>query len=70
MTGAPFDLHQQPRIDKLVWEQPKIIIAENGSHLDRSRRGINLVIQSQQLAARNFRLCSAIVDVDRKLGIS
>src|SRR5271165_6605876 len=62
-------LHQQPRINELVWEQSEIVITKNRAHLHRSRGGVNLVIQSQQLAARDFLLCSAVKDVDGQLGV-
>src|ERR1700722_11425202 len=49
--GNSFErFHQQPRIDKLIREQREIIIVENRAHFDRPRGGVNLVIQSQQLA--------------------
>jgi hypothetical protein len=61
--------HQQPRIDKLVRKQREIIIVESRAHFHRPRRGVDLVIESQQLATRDFLLRGAIEDVDRQLDV-
>src|SRR5579883_2472828 len=40
-------IHEQARIDKLIWEQRAVRIAEARSKLDGAGRGIDLVIEGQ-----------------------
>ena len=62
-------IHQQPRVDKLVGEERIIFVVEDGSRFDCSRRGVNLVVERQQLPAGNLGLRSAIKGIDGELGL-
>jgi hypothetical protein len=62
-------IYQQPRVNKLVWEKPIILIVEDGSSFYCPRRSVNLVVDRQQLSACDFRLPCAIKGIDAELNL-
>src|ERR1035437_3640208 len=62
-------IHQQPRVDKLVGEERITLIVEDGSCFDCFRRGVNLVVERQQLPAGDLCLRCAIKSIDAELSL-
>src|SRR5580658_9966227 len=57
-------IHQQPGVHKLVWKERGVFVGEDGARFDCPGRGVNLVIERQQLPAGNLGLRSAIEGID------
>src|ERR1019366_5662086 len=62
-------IHQQPCVNKLVGEERITLIVEDSSCFDCSRRGVNLVVERQQLPAGNLLLRSTIKSIDGELSL-
>ena len=60
-------LHQQTRIDELVWEQRVVFVRKHGLDFDGPGRRIDLVVDGQQHPAGQLRLEVAVVGVDGEL---
>ena len=64
--GIVPDLHEQAGIDELVGEKLVPFIGENGLELDRAGGGIDLVVNSQEVAIGKFLLLFPVKGLDRK----
>src|ERR1035437_7811688 len=62
-------IHQQSRVDKLVGKERIILIVKDGSCFNCSRRGVNLVVERQQLPTGNLCLRCAIKSIDGELSL-
>ena len=60
-------LDQEIGVDKLVGEQPLVVIGEFGAQLDRAGRRVDLIVHGDQMTAREFMRAVVIIGDDRRL---
>src|SRR4051812_33140198 len=61
-----FPLHQQPRIDELIWKKRFVLVRHRRAQLESAGRLVDLVVDCCEVAARQRGLHVAIERIDRK----
>jgi hypothetical protein len=57
-------IDQQPRVYKLVWKECGVLVAKDSAPSYCPGRGVDLIVQRQQLSGGNLGLRSAIKGID------